>query len=146
MQISSLYGTDEVYYGEDTIYSKKKQQEESNSLYSWQPDNVNISDEARAAYAATLQEEKSSEESSPDDEFAEYMQEARGESASAGDPQQQIEKLQKQLEKLQSKLAELAESNMPEDAKQAQMGALHAEIGAISAQIAELSTMMEAQA
>ncbi len=146
MQISSLYGTDEVYYGEDTIYSKKKQQEESKSLYSWQPDNVNISDEARAAYAATLQEEKSSEESSPDDEFAEYMQEARGESVSAGDPQQQIEKLEKQLEKLQSKLAELAESNMPEDAKQAQMGALHAEIGAISAQIAELRTMMEAQA
>ena len=146
MQISSLYGTDEVCYGEDTIYSKKKSQEESNSLLSWQPDNVNISDEARAAYAATLQEEKSSEESSPDDEFAEYMQEARGESASAGDPQQQIEKLQKQLEKLQSKLAELAESNMPEETKQAQMGALHAEIGAISAQIAELSTMMEAQA
>ena len=146
MQISSLYGTDEVYCGEDTIYSKKKQQEESKSLFSWQPDNVNISDEARAAYAATLQEDESSAESSPDDEFAEYMKEARGESASAGDPQQQIEKLQKQLEKLQSKLAELAESNIPEDAKQAQMGALHAEIGAISAQIAELKTLVEDQA
>ena len=146
MQINSIYGADEVYSGEDTIYSKKKSQEESNSLLSWQPDNVNISDEARAAYAAMLQEEKSSEESSPDDEFAEYMKEARGENASAGDPQKQIEKLEKQLEKLQSKLAELAESNTPEDAKQAQMGALHAEIGAISAQIAELKTPVEDQA
>jgi len=145
MQIDSILGTQQAYYAENTISGKKNNDNEKNFPLSWQPDNVSISDEARAAYATLKQEkEQAGEEPNADEEFSEYMKDARGESPASADPVKQLEELEKMLEKLQAKLADVAQSGLPEEAKRAQMGALQSEISAITAQIGELMKSTQA--
>lgn len=148
MRIDSLFGTDQVYYADNTISGRRNEDNQPKAM-EWQPDNVNISDEARAAYAALVQQkeqEAAEQDPGPSDEFAEYMKDARGETPKSGDPLEQIEELEKLLEKLQTKLAQVAQSGQPEDAKQAEMGAISAEISSIVSQIAELMKFVEGEA
>ncbi len=143
MYINSLLGAEPVYSDSRTVSGKRNEAGRALPV-DWQPDDVHISEEARAAYAAMRSEAEAEEFDGPVKQFRDYLEEARGESVSAGDPLEMIEKLKEKLEKLQNELARSAEGS--ENSKQGRMEAVQAQIDSIVSQISELMSLVEAKA
>lgn len=127
-------------------YRKLLEDEISSAPMSWGADTVTISNEARAAQqsaaAQTADDEgaPAAEKSSPGEDFAAYMEKARGDVSSSGaSAEEQLEALQKKLEDLQNKMQQTASAPLPEETKQSQIQSLNTQISTIMAQISELT-------
>ena len=134
MKIDAILGTDHEYTGINNTYNKREE-EEKNTPLSWQPDKVSISDEAWSAYAAFMESQKSDPKEGADQEFAQYLKEAKGQAPSADEDKDEIDELYEQLDKLNTQLFQVMNSEMPEEAKQGKLAAITAQITAVQAQI-----------
>ena len=136
MYISSFLSAESARF-EGRKSSDERNEYAGNFPVNWQPDNVYISPEASAAYAAMrfgAEEERASDDLVK--QFSEYLKEARGESVSADDPLEMIEKLKEKLEKLQGKISQAAERN------ENSMEPVQAQIDSIISQISELMKLV----
>ena len=137
MRIDSIFGTNSEYSSINTGNKREQEEQQSGFPLNWQPDNVNISEEARSAYAALLSSRQAAagEEEAADRAFSEYVKAARGEAPSADEDKDELEELYEQLGKLQTQLFQIMSEQEPDELKQPRIAAINAQINGIQAQI-----------
>lgn len=150
MRLDEIYGSAINGVDPELLAGVRKSRSEADNARSgpssWGSDSVTISPEARAAAEAQVEAQKkdsSQEEPGTAEEFAAYMDKARGRTGGGGGgSEDQLTNLKNKLKELQNQLVQMAADPNPKPGHSQKIDNLISQIESVSTQIAELEAQL----